>query len=68
MPNATDARLASLTLSGVEIGEFDRNRTGYEGAADEGVTETTVTAEALQRRTSLDIDPPDADEARRSRP
>ena len=63
MPDALDARLSSLTLSGVDIGEFDRNRTDYEGAADEGVTETTVTAEAMQRRTDVDIDPPDADEA-----
>ena len=62
MPDAIDARLASLTLSGVEFGEFDRNRTDYEGAGGEGVTETTVTAEALQRRTRVDIDPPDADE------
>ena len=30
MPNAIDARLSSLTLSGVDIGEFDRNRTDYE--------------------------------------
>ena len=61
MPDAIDARLSSLSLSGVDIGEFDRNRTDYEGAAGEGVTETTVTAEALQRRTDVDIDPPDAD-------
>ena len=26
------------------------------------MTETTVTAEAMQRRTDVDIDPPDADE------
>ena len=63
MPDAIDARLSSLTLSGVDIGEFDRNRTDYEGAADEGVTQTTVTAEAMQRRTDVAIDPPDADEA-----
>ena len=63
MPNSLDARLASLTLSGVDIGEFDRNRTDYEGTGGEGVTETTVEAEALQRRTSVDIDPPDIDEA-----
>ena len=61
MPDAIDARLSSLSLSGVDIGEFDRNRTDYEGTGGEGVTETTVTAEALQRRTDVDIDPPDAD-------
>ena len=63
MPNAIDARLASLSLSGVDFGEFSPNHEEYEGAADEGVTETTVTAEALQRGTDVDIDPPDADEA-----
>ena len=61
MPDAIDARLASLSLSGVDIGEFDRNRTDYEGTPDEGATETTVTAEAMQRRTDVAIDPPDAD-------
>ena len=62
MPDAIDARLASLSLSGVDIGEFDRNRTDYEAVVADGVTETTVTAEALQPRTDVDIDPPDADE------
>ena len=63
MPDAIDARLSSLTLSGVDIGEFDRNRTDYQAVVADGVTETTVTAEALQRRTDIAIDPPDADEA-----
>ena len=63
MPNAIDARLASLSLSGVDFGEFSPNHEEYEGAADEGVTETTVTAEALQRGTDVDIHPPDIDEA-----
>ena len=61
MPDAIDARLASLTLSGVDIGEFDPGRTEYEGSVGEGVTETVVTAEAMQRRTDVAIDPPDAD-------
>ena len=59
MPDAIDARLTSLTLSGVEFGEFDPARTDYEGSVGEGVTETTV--EAIQRRTDVAIDPPDAD-------
>ena len=62
MPDAINARLASLTLSGVDIGEFDPGTTDYEGSAAEGVTETTVVAEALQLRADVDIDPPDADE------
>ena len=63
MPDAIDARLASLTLSGVDIGEFDPARTDYEAVVADGVTETTVEAEAMQRRTDVAIDPPDADEA-----
>ncbi len=61
MPDGIDARLASLSLSGVDSGEFDPARTDYEGTAGEGVTETTVEAEAMQRRTDVAIDPPDAD-------
>ena len=63
MPDAIDARLASLTLSGVDIGEFDPGRTDYEAVVADGVTETTVEAEAMQRRTDVTIDPPDADGA-----
>ena len=61
MPDAIDARLASLTLSGIDIGEFSPGRTDYEGSVAEGVTETTVEAEAMLRRTDVAIDPPDAD-------
>ena len=61
MPDGIDARLASLTLSGVDIGEFDPRRTDYEAVVADGVTETTVGAEATQRRTDVAIDPPDAD-------
>ena len=62
MPDAIDARLASLSLSGVEIGEFLRGREEYAAVVAEAVTETTVEAEALQRRTTVVIEPPDADE------
>ena len=61
MPDAIDARLASLSLSGVEFGEFDPGRTEYKGAVADGVTETTVAAGAMQRRTDVAIHPPDAD-------
>ena len=61
MPDAIDARLASLTLSGVGIGEFSSSNTEYEAVVADGVTETTVEAEAMQRRTDVAIDPPDAD-------
>ena len=63
MPDAIDARLASLSLSGVDIGEFSSSRTEYEGSAADGTTATTVAAEALQPRASVGIDPPDIDEA-----
>ena len=61
MPDAIDARLASLTLSGVDIGEFDPGRPDYEAVVADGVTETTVEAAAMRRRTDVAIDPPDAD-------
>ena len=61
MPDAADARLASLTLSGVDIGEFDPGRPDYEAVVADGVTETTVEAGAMQPRTDVAIDPPDAD-------
>ena len=62
MPDAIDARLASLTLSGVDIGEFSPGRTGYEGVTGEGVTETTIEAEVVQPGATVDVEPADADE------
>ena len=67
MPDAIDARLSSLTLSGVEFGEFSPNQEEYEGAADDGVTVTTVEAAAAQDDAVIVIDPPDADEAAEGR-
>ena len=67
MPDAIDARLLSLSLSGVDIGEFSPNREEYEGAAGEGVTETTVEAQPAQSQATVVIDPPDADEAAEGR-
>ena len=61
MPDAIGARLASLTLSGVDFGEFDPGRPAYEAVVADGVTETTVEAGAMQPRTDIAIDPPDAD-------
>ena len=63
MPDAIDARLASLTLSDIAFGEFVPRQTDYEGVADEGVTQTTVEALAVQTGAEVAIDPPDADEA-----
>ena len=61
MPDAIDARLATLSLSGLDSGEFDSGRTEYEGVPGEAVTETTVEATTVQRRTEVAIHPPDAD-------
>ncbi len=61
MPDAIDARLASLTLSGVDIGEFEPEQTDYEGVIGEGVTETTIEAGAVQRRTAVGVKPDDVD-------
>ena len=63
MPDAIDARLSSLSLSGVDIGEFSPSHEDYEAVVADGVTETTVDAAAMQRRTDVDIHPPDIDEA-----
>ncbi len=62
MPDATDAHLASLSLSGVDFGEFSPGHTEYEGAAGEDATETTVEAEAEQREAVVVIEPADSDE------
>ncbi len=62
IPDAFDARLASLTLSGVEIGEFDAGQPDYEGVAGDGVAETTVEARAVQDGAMVVIEPADADD------
>ena len=61
MPDAIDARLASLTLSGIDIGEFSPITREYAAVAPTGVTVTTVDPHAVQPGTSVDIAPRDAD-------
>ena len=61
MPHAIDARLATLTLSGVDFGTFDPARRKYEGVAAAGVTSTTVAAMAAQDGATVAIGPADAD-------
>ena len=61
MPDAIDARLASLTLSGVDIGAFSSSNTEYEAVVADGVTATTVEAAAVQDDAVVDIAPADAD-------
>ena len=62
MPDAIDARLASLTLSGLDIGEFAPNIATYESIPRDAVTQTTVAAQASQPRTTIAVTPGDADE------
>ena len=61
MPDAVGARLAWLMFSGVDFGEFDSARTEYTGAVGDGVTETTVGAEAAQPGATVLIKPDDDD-------
>ena len=61
MPDAIDARLASLTLSGIDIGEFDSAQPEYAGAPGDDVTETLVGAEAVQSGAAVVIKPDDDD-------
>ena len=64
MPDAIDARLASLTLSGLDIGEFSPLTSEYHAVAPAGVTVTTVDPHAEQAGTRVDIKPPDIDTRR----
>ena len=61
LPDAIDARLASLSLSGVELDECSPRRSEYDGSPNDGVTETTVAATAVQASATVVIEPPDAD-------
>ncbi len=61
MPDAIDARLASLTLSGVEFGEFSARQTEYAAVVEASLPFTTVEAEAAQSKAGIEIMPADAD-------
>ena len=65
MPDAINARLASLALSGVDIGVFASGVAEYEGRIGEGVTVTTVEAQATQSGATVAVAPGDADAAAR---
>ena len=64
MPDAIDARLASLTLSGLDIGEFSATRDQYTAVAPARVTVTTVDPHAEQLGAVVAITPPDVDARR----
>ena len=65
MPDAIDARLASLTLSGIDIGEFSPITREHAAVAPVRTTETTVDPHTEQPGAHVVITPADAD-ARRS--
>ncbi len=62
VPDAIDARLASLTLSDVDFGEFSLGQPEYEGIVNEDATATTVEAQAVQSGARVVIAPDDSDE------
>ena len=62
VPDAIDARLASLTLSDVDFGEFSPGQPEYEGIVNEDTTATTVEAQAVQSGARVVIAPDDSDE------
>ena len=61
MPDAIDTRLASLTLSDVDFGEFTSSWTKYIALVDADLTQTTVDSAAAQTKATVEISPADAD-------
>ena len=60
-PDAIDARLASLTLSGVDFGAFSPLRTAYASATIPPGNIATLTATPAQEGATVQIEPPDHD-------
>ena len=61
MPDAFDAGIASLTLSGIDFGEFSPGQTEYRVVVDPKITRTTVTAVAKHDNARVVIEPDDID-------
>ena len=61
LPDAIDAHLASLSLSGVEFGEFSTAQMEYAAVVEAGLPQTTVEAVAAQDKATVEILPADAD-------
>ncbi len=61
MPNVINARLASLTLSGIEIGLFSPVQTQYFAIVASEVTRTSVEAEPAHSKAVVEIQPDDID-------
>ena len=60
LPDAIDARLASLSLSDIDIGEFAPHRLDYTAIAGQAASVTTVIAEATQETATVEIEPGNA--------
>ena len=61
MPDAIDARLAALTLSGIEFDEFSPAHTDYMAWAPVSLGQTTVAASPAHGEATAEIRPEDAD-------
>ena len=61
IPDAIIAQLASLSLSGIEIGEFSTDRRDYTATAKQDASVTTVEAATTQDVAHVVIEPVDAD-------
>ena len=61
MPDAVDARLGSLSLSGLELAEFSPARTEYRVTAEAALSRTRVEAEPAQALAQVEFDPADLD-------
>ena len=61
MPDGIDARLASLTLTHIDIGEFSPGRPLYTGILAGGAGKTVIDASPVQSGATVDIVPTDVD-------
>ena len=62
LPDVIDARLESLSLSGIEISRFSPRRKSYVAILGSSLTETTVEPIAMQEEATVTLAPADADD------
>ena len=61
MPDALDARLAALSLSGLSLAEFSPQRTEYRVTAAAALGRTTIEVKPEQDQARVEIEPDDID-------
>ncbi|MCY4617833.1 MAG: cadherin-like beta sandwich domain-containing protein [Chloroflexi bacterium] len=61
MPDAMDARLESLSISGIDFGVFSSLRTRYMALLPNGPMQTTVAASTMNEQAAITILPADVD-------